>query len=145
MHTLQSSGHIIGLLLILAASSHASEVSSGGICFVPNAPTPQDDNIWLNGSSKHPAWYYNYQASPSTVFSKYSSSEFEFVSMLWVDTALGDDASFLTSVINLVNEGIENRYVLAFDEPDFWNKWGVSELTPEKAARTWLKNIIPLR
>lgn len=146
MHLWQFSGPAVGLLfLVLAANTQATDPSKRGICFVPNATTPQDDAIWLNETSNHPTWYYNYKATPSTVFSNYSQSDFEFVPMLWGNTALENDISFLNTVEQLVNEGLRIQHVLTFNEPDFPNKWGGSELEPQEAAQTWVKNIVPLQ
>ncbi|SPQ24097.1 5f230f73-11bd-4124-9abb-0e3001b172c7 [Thermothielavioides terrestris] len=116
-----------------------------GLAFTPNATTREDDSIWVTKPSDL-TWYYNYKSSPESVFSHLPQSQFEFVPMLWGAPSSLDDATFLTTVKGLIQDGGVNvTHVLSFNEPDGSFADGGSNIEPAAAARVWVNNIIPLQ
>ncbi|KUI64180.1 Alkali-sensitive linkage protein 1 [Cytospora mali] len=133
------------LLFILALITYAqaTPVSKRGLCFVPNSTTPQDDFIWTNQPSTL-TWYYNYASSPSHVFANITQEQLEFVPMLWGAPANINDTIFLDTVKAMINNGINIRNVLTFNEPEM-SQYGGSGVDPAIGAEVWVNNIIPLQ
>lgn len=137
----------INLLLAAAAfipsaSSQATFQSSSkrGLCFVPAAKHPSDNQIW-DSSSSDLTWYYNYGATPSPAYSgNTTQTGFEFVPMLW-----GISDSFLTTTQDLISSGTNISHVLTFNEPDGSTSTGGSSISPSKAASAWISQVEPLR
>ncbi|KAK0723592.1 glycosyl hydrolase catalytic core-domain-containing protein [Lasiosphaeria miniovina] len=139
---------LLTVLHLLVGSAVAGPLASPkrGLVYVPNNSTRQDDYIWTQQPSDL-TWYYNYEASPSPVYSKISQSSFEFVPMLWGAPDNLSDTTFLKTVRSLVKDkGINISHVMAFNEPDgSMGAHGGSNIDPDKAAQVWVKNIIPLQ
>ncbi|KAI1340215.1 glycoside hydrolase family 128 protein [Xylariaceae sp. FL0016] len=129
-------------VLLGAVSSVAlaqTQSSKRGLVFVPNAKTPQDNQIWTQSGSDL-TWYYNYGSTPSTAFAGVSQADFEFVPQLWGSI---DDTAFLDEVTSLMDSGRNITHVLGFNEPDQGENGG-SGIDPTKAAQVWIDNIAPL-
>ena len=132
------------LLSALALLSTASATSSSkrGLVYVPNAKTPEDNTIW-DSSSSDLTWYYNYQVSPSPAFA--NNPNFEFVPMLWGAPTDLTDMIFLNTVQEQMKKGTNISHVLAFNEPDGQSSTGGSAIPAVLAAKTWIREIEPLK
>jgi hypothetical protein len=137
--------HLPTLLLILSLPAVLSQATfqrsaKRGLVFVPNQSFPSDNQIWISSGSDL-TWYYNYGADPSPVYSAETQFAFEFVPMLW---GLSND-SFVDKVTALIQGGRNVTHVLTFNEPDGSSANGGSDIAPETAATTWIKEVEPLR
>lgn len=132
------------LLPVLFTTSFATASSKRGLCYVPNSTTPEDNTIWVQ-SPTDLTWYYNYGASPSTVFSNLTQDAFAFVPMLWGAPSSASDTSFLNTVEGLLQKGMEISHIMTFNEPDFPTKWGGSQVDPALGAQVWIRNVVPLQ
>lgn len=130
----------VGVVLALCAAAWADPSSKRGLVFVPNGEYPEDNRIWVRAGSDL-TWYYNYGAKPSPAFAHVSQEKFEFVPMLWGSIA---DTSFRKTVEKQLDDGVAIRHVLGFNEPNGPQQYGGSNITPERAARVWVDNILPL-
>jgi hypothetical protein len=128
------------LLLALGAGTSAIASSKRGLIYTPNTKFPQDNTIWIQGGSDL-TWYYNYQSSPSSVFSGTEQNDFEFVPMLWGAVS---GTVFLDSIQSQMASGRNITHALGFNEPDGSVSSGGSEITPSAAAQVWVKNMEPL-
>jgi hypothetical protein len=131
------------LLYLPAALSQATfeRSSKRGLVFVPNSEYPSDNQIWISSGSDL-TWYYNYGPEPSSVYSSVEAqSAFEFVPMLWGLSK----GSFLDQVTSLIQGGTNISHALTFNEPDGSSASGGSNIPPETAASTWIKEVEPLR
>lgn len=126
------------------AASSATPSSKRGLVFTPNATHPNDNYIWTRQPSDL-TWYYNYGASPSSVYSNLSQSDFEFVPMLWGAPSSASDVTFLNTVKGLVTGGRNITHVMTFNEPDGTSATGGSDVDPTMAAKVWISNIVPLQ
>jgi hypothetical protein len=128
-------------LAALAALPFISATTSPkrGLCHVPSDKYPTDDNIWTTTGSDL-TWYYNYQSTPSVA---YSSSNMQFVPMLWGSTLPSPD--FKTTVENMLDAGMNVSYVLGFNEPDGPQSTGGSNMPADQAASIWKEQIEPLK
>lgn len=100
---------IVPSILALAPIVAATTSSKRGLCFVPSTDHPDDNDIWDNSTSDL-TWYYNYQASPSSV---YDGSSLEFVPMLWgAPTDPENDMTFYNTVKALIEGGTNITHVL---------------------------------
>ncbi len=134
-----------------ALSLYPSETFAGplasakrGLVFTPNATYPNDNSVWTQSPSDL-TWYYNYQASPSSVYASLSQAQFGFVPMLWGAPASPSDTTFLSTVQSLVAKNVNISHVLTFNEPDGPTANGGSNVPPSVAAQVWVNNIIPLQ
>jgi hypothetical protein len=119
---------------ITACTQGTFETSSKrGLVFTPNSSYPNDDKIWT-GPNSDLTWYYNYGSAPSPQFAS-----------IWGAPTSTSDNNFLTAVMALVKGGRNITHVLAFNEPDGTWQTGGSGVTPELAAQTWEREIIPLQ
>lgn len=115
-----------------------------GLVFTPNSTFPGDNSIWVKPPTDL-SWYYNYDMVPSPAFAGISQKDFEFIPMLW-GASDPDDTRFFTTVRDLVKvKGINITTVMSFNEPDGPTAWGGSDMLPSLAAKSWVKNIIPLQ
>ncbi|KAI9741510.1 MAG: hypothetical protein M1818_004316 [Claussenomyces sp. TS43310] len=114
--------------------------SKRGLIFIPNPDTPQDNTIWEQGDL---TWYYNYGLEPSPSFSPNTS--FHFVPMLWGAPNSTTDTAFLDGVKAQLSAGSNVSYVLTFNEPDGTSTTGGSNVSPDLAAQTWIREVEPLR
>ncbi|CAK7564423.1 MAG: hypothetical protein SEPTF4163_002314 [Sporothrix epigloea] len=131
---------------LLFSFSGATAVSPGkrGLVFTPDPEWPQDNYIWTRPPSDL-TWYYNYDVSPSPVYSNISQTDFEFVPMLWGAPLSTSDTTFLTSVKKLIARGVDIRHVMTFNEPELSTEYGGSKVEPAVAAKVWVTNIVPLQ
>ena len=113
-----------------------------GLVFVQSTDHPNDDLIWIDNDSDL-TWYYNYGPSPSAVYA--NDPSFSFVPMLWGAPSSTSDTTFLTTVTNLTQNGVNITYVMSFNEPDGTTSTGGSDVTPALAASTWIRELEPLR
>ncbi|ERF72790.1 hypothetical protein EPUS_04225 [Endocarpon pusillum Z07020] len=122
---------------------HAAPSSKRGIVYVTPA-SPSDDEIWARPSNDL-SWYYNYVYTPTAALA--SASHLSFVPMLWgaPPSPTSDDTSFLDSITSQLSSGANITHILAYNEPDGSSATGGSNLSPDAAANTWLRNIKPLR
>lgn len=146
---------ITHLALLLAGGVPAAAGSKRGLVYIPSKPHPEDDQIWFktaeDGVKGAPprgnntlTWYYSYQSLPSTSLATLKSGSnggLEFVPMLWGDY----DNTFVADVRKLKSQGYIIKYVLGFNEPDMSSEFGGSNITPQKAAERWKKDIQPLK
>ena len=137
---------LVSLVAICASVSPALATSSSkrGLVFTPNATTAVDNYIWTRTPSDL-TWYYNYDASPSPIYSNISQADFAFVPMLWGAPSDASDTTFLTTVKGLVSDGLNISHVMTFNEPDGQSEYGGSQVDPTMAAKVWISNIIPLQ
>jgi len=119
----------------------ATTSSKRGLVYIPSSKHPTDDNIWTQSSSDL-TWYYNYGSTPSNAF---TNSRLQFVPMLWGAKDGDMSTTFLDSVTSLVNTGTNITYVLSFNEPDGSTKTGGSAIPADLAAKTWIREIEPLK
>lgn len=98
-------------------------------------------SVW-DSSKSDLTWYYNYASSPSYGF---SSSNFEFVPMLW--GVGGQYTGFYDTVKGLIDGGTNINYILGFNEPDLCTvaSAGGSCISATKAAQVWQTEIEPLK
>ncbi|KAI9752012.1 MAG: hypothetical protein M4579_005785 [Chaenotheca gracillima] len=115
--------------------------SKRGLIYIPSDDYPQDDKTWTETGSDL-TWYYNYASKPSPAFAQ---SKLQFVPMLFGAPASDSYTSFLDDVRAQMKGGAKVPYVLAFNEPDGTNATGGSGVSPELAAKTWIREIQPLK
>lgn len=127
-----------------ASAATANPSTKRGLVFTPNVTHPRDDYIWAQQPTDI-TWYYNYGASPSSVFSNVTQDDFEFVPMLWGAPSDASDTTFLTTVKGLITGGRNITHVMTFNEPDGPAAYGGSNVDPTMAAKVWLSNIVPLQ
>lgn len=131
---------VAALPCVLAANYTKS--SKRGLIYVPSSDHPSDAGIWTEPNSDL-TWYYNYALDPSPPFA--SDPSFAFVPMLWGAPASTSDTTFLDGVTSMINAGKNITYVLSFNEPDGSTDTGGSNVSPDLAAQTWIREIEPLR
>jgi hypothetical protein len=138
----------IGVALAIAspvlAQSTFGRSSKRGLAYTPSATHPQDDQLWVTGSSDH-SWYYNYMATPSSSFAKLSQSQFEFVPMLWGAPSSTSDNSFLNSVTSLISSGRNITHILTFNGADEPFSQGGAQMDVSVAVATWIRQVKPLQ
>ena len=120
---------------VLAQSSSPKR----GLVYVSG--NPEDDSIWHSGDSDL-TWYYNYQSTPTAAL---ADSDLQFVPQQWGAPESESDTSFLDSVNRQLDDGANITHVLAFNEPDGQSDTGGSGVPYELAARTWIREIEPLK
>jgi hypothetical protein len=132
-------------MTLLASLVSASTSPKRGLCYVPNAKHPSDDQIWVQHGSDL-TWYYNYGATPSSSYANLSQSSFAFVPMMWgVNGTNSSDTSFLDAMEDLIGtQGTNITHVLSFNEPNEGTDVGGSDVQPEDAAKAWVANFEPL-
>jgi hypothetical protein len=129
-------------LFSAAHSKTPSRSSKRGLVFVPSTKTFEDNTIW-DGPGSDLTWYYNYGASPSSVFK--NNKNFEFVPMLWGAPTDPKDTVFLDTVQQQIKSGANISHVLSFNEPDGQSATGGSGVPSVLAAQTWIREIEPLK
>ncbi|KAJ4385459.1 hypothetical protein N0V93_009887 [Gnomoniopsis smithogilvyi] len=134
----------LSLLLPLVSVSQAMSSSKRGLCFVPNATTPEDNHIWTENPSDL-TWYYNYHQEPSTIYENRTQEEFEFIPMLWGAPHQDNESTFEDAVKTLIQQGRQIDYVMTFNEPEILEQWGGANLDPSFGAELWISNIPPLQ
>jgi hypothetical protein len=134
----------VAIAALLAALPGAAASSKRGLVFTPNVTTPSDDKIWIEKPTTL-TWYYNYKPEPEPIYEHLSQSEFEFVPMMWGAPDDLDDTTFLTTIKDLIKQGINITNVLSFNEPDGPFHNGGSNMAPSVAAQVWVNNMIPLQ
>ena len=112
-----------------------------GLVYVPSS-TPSDYSIW-DSSTSDLTWYYNYGPSPSATYN--NSTKLQFVPMLFTAPSSTSDNTFLDAVTQQISDGANVSYVLAFNEPDGTSATGGSNISPDLAAQTWIREIEPLK
>lgn len=132
---------LLSLPLSLAQSTFTTSAKRG-LCFVPNAKYPADNQIWVSGSSDL-TWYYNYSPTPSTAYS--NDSSFEFVPMLFGAPSSTSDTTFSDGIKALIKAGTNITHILSFNEPDGTTSTGGSDVAADVAAQTWIRELEPLR
>ncbi|KAL3423958.1 hypothetical protein PVAG01_05705 [Phlyctema vagabunda] len=134
------------LMPIAMVSAQATFASSAkrGLVFVPNPSHPADNQIWVESGSDL-TWYYNYGIDPSPAYSNRSQADFEFVPMLWGTPSSDTDTTFSDGVEALISGGTNISHILAFNEPDGESSTGGSSIQPEAAAKTWIREVVPLQ
>ncbi len=139
--------HLLTTTILLAvlhftnADVFQTRSAKRGLVYVPSSENPDDDAIWISNNSDL-TWYYNYQQYPSPA---YINTSLEFVPMLWGAPSSALDTSFLMNVTSQVLSGANISYVMSFNEPDGTTATGGSNVTPQLAASTWIREILPLR
>jgi hypothetical protein len=134
-----SSGLLLTLSTIVSAATAFRSSAKRGLVFVPSTKHPEDNQIWVGGTSDL-TWYYNYQMLPSAAYNNLTQEEFEFVPMLW-----SANNTFLSSVQALISGGRNITHVLTYNEPDGTFATGGSALDPVTAATNWISQVEPLR
>jgi hypothetical protein len=119
----------------------ATTSSKRGLVYIPSSKHPTDANIWVESGSDL-TWYYNYGPSPSQAF---ANSKLQFVPMLWGAKDGDTGTQFLDTVSSLVSSGTNITYVLSFNEPDGTTQTGGSAIPADLAAKTWIREIEPLK
>ncbi|KAI5845061.1 glycosyl hydrolase catalytic core-domain-containing protein [Morchella snyderi] len=123
---------LLTLLMLLPSISHAQTTSDKrGLTYL-TPEHPNDDEALLSSDSSL-TWYYSYKSLPDAAV-----TGLEFVPMLWGDhdnTFVADVTSQLPNV----------KYVLGFNEPDMSLDVGGTEISPERAAFLWKRDIQPLK
>ena len=138
---------LLSFLLISSFPSTFAQKSSSkrGLVYVaPDADHPReafDARFWDSPQSDL-TWYYNYQSTPATRFN--NATKLQFVPQLWGAPSDENDMTFYNDVKGLIDGGKNVSYVLAFNEPDGYDAGG-SHVDPELAARTWIREIEPLK
>lgn len=132
---------LFALLTLLASTSAQTPSSKRGLVYVPNDKHRGDDQFW-DSSTSDLTWYYNYGADPSPAFT--NNTDFEFVPMLWGAPPSTSDTTFIDTVTKLIKGGTNISYVLSFNEPDGGDNGG-SGVDPGLAAKTWMREIEPLK
>ncbi|ORY16033.1 glycosyl hydrolase catalytic core-domain-containing protein [Clohesyomyces aquaticus] len=127
-------------LLPLALSTTSSK---RGLCHVPSPDHPSDDTIWTSTPNSDLTWYYNYKYEPSSAYASILS--LQYVPMLWGASDSDTGTPFLDSVTAQIKAGANISYVLGFNEPDGTSATGGSQIEPGLAARTWIREVEPLR
>ena len=112
-----------------------------GLVYV-NSATPSDYSIWDSATSDL-TWYYNYGPSPSPTY--HNSTKLQFVPMLFNAPPSSSDTTFLDTVNQQISDGANVSYVLGFNEPDGTSATGGSNIAPDLAAQTWIREIEPLK
>ncbi|KAJ4303272.1 hypothetical protein N0V90_002165 [Kalmusia sp. IMI 367209] len=127
-------------LLTLAAASSSPK---RGLCFVPSQHL-EDNAIWTTHPGSDLTWYYNYKYEPTPDYEK--TPDLEFVPMLWGAPTDGDTSTpFLDSIRKQIKNGANITHVLGFNEPDGQASYGGSNISPEKAAAEWKRQMEPLK
>lgn len=135
---------LLVVLFPLASVSQATSSTKRGLCFVPNATTPQDDHIWTQQPNTL-TWYYNYQREPSTTFNDRTLEDFEFIPMLWGAPDQDNESTFEDAVKSLVQQGRKIDHVMTFNEPEMPEQWGGANMEANFGAEVWLTSIPPLQ
>jgi hypothetical protein len=131
---------VLILPLLLPSTVLCTSSPKRGLVYVPSTKHPSDDKIWLTPPSDL-TWYYNYQSTPSPAF---DNTQLQFVPQLWGAPSSTSDTFFLDSVKSQIEAGANITYVLGFNEPDASENGG-SGLSADLAAKTWNREIAPLR
>lgn len=133
---------LFGVMPLVAA---AAGNPKRGLCYVPNADFPEDNQIWIQDGSDV-TWYYNYGDQPSPAFSDKTQEEFEFIPMMWgADLQNLQSTTFYDNVKELIDGGRNITRVMGFNEPDTTHEVGGSSIPPANAATAWVANFIPLQ
>lgn len=141
VHTMRTSSWL-AQILPLAGLCYATS-SKRGLCYTPNANHPDDNKVWVQSGSDL-KWYYNYQSTPSPIYSSLSQDSFEFIPMMWGVGPNPNDTTFLQDVKKLIDGGTKIKHVLGFNEPDTSSAYGGSNIQPADAALAWVANFEPL-
>ncbi|KAF2653010.1 glycoside hydrolase family 128 protein, partial [Lophiostoma macrostomum CBS 122681] len=121
--------------------------SKRGLIHIPSSIHPGDDFIWTNHPTSELSWYYNYKSMPSKPYEENPS--LQFVPMLWGSFPSNFDdnprLTFMREVEHLILAGHNISHVLGFNEPDGEWSTGGSNISPKRAAETWVREIEPLK
>lgn len=131
-----------GMLLAASIGQGISTSSKRGLVYIPSDEHGSDDSIWDSVASDL-TWYYNYQPTPSPAYA--NSSKLRFVPMLFGADSSAPNYSFLDAVTAQIKAGVNVEYVLGFNEPDGEIDSGGSNIPVDIAAKTWIREIEPLR
>lgn len=132
----------IAFIPAIVSDSLQTRSAKRGLVYVPSSAHPADDSIWISNNSDL-TWYYNYKSYPSPVYEPYT--DFEFVPMLWGTPSDTTDTTFLKNITAMIKAGSNVTYVMSFNEPDGTTATGGSDIEPELAASTWIRELEPLR
>ncbi|KAI9887203.1 MAG: hypothetical protein M1823_000951 [Watsoniomyces obsoletus] len=122
----------------------ATANSKRGLVYVSSSDSTLDDRLWTSPTSNL-SWYYNYKPRPSP---NLISSQLEFVPMLWgASSDSPSSTEFLDDIRLQIRSPGESkiRYILGFNEPDGDHNTGGSNIAPDLAAKTWIRQLEPLR
>lgn len=128
------------LLPTLVIGANYTRSAKRGLIYIPNALTPQDNNVWVQ-SGTDLTWYYNYGYAPSSAI---SAAGLTFVPMLFSSTTTGTTV-FKDAITALIKAGTKVPYIMTFNEPDGSTASGGSNIAPVVAAETWKREVEPLR
>jgi hypothetical protein len=82
----------------------------------------------MQNFSKWLSWWYNWSAAPETaVRNTYQNYNVDFTPMAW-------NSSGISAVNNWVNQDTHIKYILGFNEPNFYDQ---ARMTPSSAAAAW--------
>lgn len=135
--------YIVNILAILSLAHGQGVTSSSkrGLVYVPSTKNPSDDRFW-DSSTSDLTWYYNYGSTPSPSFQ--NSNKLQFVPMLFGANDSSSDTTFLDDVQSQIKQGAKIPYILSFNEPDGQGNGG-SDISADLAAKTWIREIEPLK
>ena len=126
------------LLLLLPVlyivPTYASESTKRGIAYLGDSHDP--DNSLLKSTSSPVTWYYNWSPYPA---SQFQDSAFEFMPLMHGLTEA--QSSQTSSAINSLPSS--SQHLLSFNEPDGTASSGGSAISPEDAAKAYIKYIVP--
>lgn len=132
---------LLGLLPMTALA--ATKSPKRGLVSVSNKDWPEDDANWVREGSPV-SWYYNFYWNVSTTYASLPQDQIEFVPQLWGGGV--NDTEFLNNITQMIQPGGRNiTHVLGFNQPDQPFEYGGSEMSPADAARSWVRNLLPLR
>ncbi|KAI9844605.1 MAG: hypothetical protein M1837_005457 [Sclerophora amabilis] len=131
----------VALSALVSSGLCAAASSKRGLTYVTSETNAEDDKIWKENDADL-SWYYNYGSSPTAAF---EGTKMQFVPMLWGAPTDTSDNSFLNDVRSQIESGAKISYVLAFNEPDGNQATGGSNVPPELAAQTWIRQLQPLK
>lgn len=128
----------LSLALLPSLALAATSSPKRGLIDVATANSERDSSYFTSASDL--TWYYNYAATPSSLYTSVSS--LQFVPQLW---GLHTASSFTDTVRSLIASGSNVSYVLTFNEPDGPASTGGSNISPADAAAAWISQVEPLR
>jgi hypothetical protein len=118
-----------------------------GLVSVSNKDFPEDDAIWVRKGSPI-SWYHNFHWDVTAAYANIPQDQLEFVPTMWGGGV--NDTEFLDNLTEMIRpesggEGRAISHVMAFNMPDLPFEYGGSNMTPADAARSWVRNLLPLR
>lgn len=136
---------LIFYILTLSSCVHCQGFTPStkrGLVYVPSTKHSTDDRFW-DSSTSDLTWYYNYGSSPSNSFLD-NPGKLQFVPMIFGASDSSTDTPFLDDVQSQIKKGAKVPFVLSFNEPDGQSDGG-SDVSSDLAAKTWIREVEPLK